>query len=391
MREKDPRLAALTKARPAALDPDRLAGSRRQHDDLVAILATEPGSARTRRPARTYRWIAIPVAGLAVAVAGVVVVATTLSSPPSRSTPTVAAATNNHQPSATPDGQVVLLDVAKAIEHETGSGAYWEQDTRSGTVGIVHGAQPYSIASTDQQRWSIGVRPGEQSLWQSGINATTQPRTAQDRARWQAAGSPTHVQLDTGLVKPGAPSGVLLDTTIGAHHQFEAPTNDGSDILSIGADNVTYADLQRLPSDVAGLTNYLAQQYTQDKEGFTDSRTEWMFRQASDLIEMPVSSQVRASAYRILAALPGITSLGTVTDALGRTGVGVAVAPWQQGDLGTAQEELIVDTTTNTLLADQIVLVRPSSVATAAGLAAGTPLYYTATTQIGWTNQPLHG
>src|ERR1700755_3508872 len=73
MRENDPGLEALTRARPEALDPARLAGSRRQHEDLAAILSTERNPVRAR-PARRYGRVAIPVFGVAVAVAAAVVV-----------------------------------------------------------------------------------------------------------------------------------------------------------------------------------------------------------------------------------------------------------------------------------------------------------------------------
>lgn len=388
MRENDPGLEALTRARPDALDPERLSGSRRQHDDLVTIMAS-PRRAEGSRTVRSRRRLAIPVAGAAVAVAGVVVVVSALSWAPARHAPADAApAPTTH---SVPDGHVVLLDMAKAVEREAGSGDYWELDTKTGDIGIVTGAQAYAVLDTSGERWSIGVRPGEQSLWQADVGANTQPRTAQDHARWLAAGSPSHVDIDTGLRKPGETSDSKLMENIGPRHTFEETTNSGNDILSVGDENVTFADLQKLPGDVAGLTTFLRQQYTRDNGTETADYTWWMFAQASNFITEPVSAQVRASAYRIIASLPGITSLGEVTDALGRTGVGVALPPFQQGNMGTEQEEIVVDPATNTLLATQTVLITPSPLARQVGLTPGTPVFYTATTSIGWTNQPLKG
>lgn len=388
MRENDPGLEALTRARPEALDPARLSGSRRQHDDLVTIMAS-PRRTEGPRTVRARRRLAIPVAGAAVAVAGVVVVVSALSWAPASHAPADAApAPTTH---SVPDGHVVLLDMAKAVEHETGSGDYWEQDTKTGNIGIVTGAQPYAVLDTSGERWSIGVRPGEQSLWQADVGANTQPRTAADRARWLAAGSPAQVDIDAGLRKTGESSDAKLMENIGPRHMFEETTNSGDDILSVGDENVTFADLGKLPSDVAGLTAFLRQRYARDNGADTADVTWWMFDQASNVITEPVSAQVRASAYRIIASLPGITSLGEVTDALGRTGVGVALAPFQQGNMGTEREEIIVDPATNTLLANQTVLITPSPLARQVGLTPGTPVVYTATTSIGWTNQPLKG
>lgn len=383
MREHEPDLAALTRSRPEALDPAQLGGSRRQHDDLVAIMST-PQPESTARP-RRYRWVALPVAGVAVATAGVVAVVSTLSGPTaSTATPRL---TVPHQHSAT-DGRVALLNVASAIEHETGSGDYWQQNTTSGNIGVVQGTQPYAVLDTGKATWLIGVKPGEQSTWTGQQDETREPRTATDRARWQAAGSPTSVPVDYGFRKLDGTRVPALTITIGSGHPTTSHTNINDTIAAVGPHNVTYADLTKLPSDTAGLAKLFDRYYAQDggSENAGD-HTEWLWGQASGLIQLPVSGDVRAAAYRIIADLPGIQSLGTVTDALGRTGVGVALPAAPQGDLGTARRELIVDPRTNTLLADETVLVTPSALATAAGLTAGTELIYQATTEIGWTNQ----
>jgi hypothetical protein len=358
-------MAALAKARPAAVDPARLTDTRRQHEDLAAILSVE------RVPARRMRMrIALPVA-VAVAV-GAVAVTLTVGRPAGQ---TVAA------PKPAVDAHVALLNVASAVEHESGQGDYWRQDTESGSATVVKGADPYVVNHREGQQWSIGVRPGEQSLNVLGIDSTTEPLTSRDRARWQAAGSPAQVTADFGE------SDKKLGLRIGGGHQSVIRTDVAGDIVSVGDDNVTYAYLRDLPGDVPGLTKLLNHLYGQI-HGDTD-RTAWLFQQASGLITMPVSGQVRAAAYRIIAGLPGSTSLGTVTDALGRTGVGVALPVQRMGDLGTARQELIVDPRTDTLLADEQVLVEPSALAAGAGLTKGQPLNYAATTSIGWTDEQI--
>jgi hypothetical protein len=377
----DPDLAALTRARPDALDPAQLSGSRRQHDDLVAILSTEREAAPAARPARRLRRLAIPAAGAAVVTAGVVAVVATLTGPA-----TVGAAAHPAAPHQAQDARVVLLNMAGAIEHETGSGAYWEQRTTDGDLSIVAGAQPYTVADTGRTVWSIGVRPGEQSVWTSQIGEQHLPRTAADTARWQAAGSPHTVQVDPGLRKQG--QNVRLTMQIGPWHEISSRTDANGDIVSVGPNNVNYAYLQKLPGNVAGLSALLDKLYAQDGGGENaGNRTEWMLTQATGLIQLPVSGAVRAAAYRIVAGLPGIRSLGTVSDALGRQGVGIALPEYQQGDLGAARHEVVVDPKSDTLLADETVLTKPSALASAAGLTAGTPVHYQATTEIGWTNQ----
>jgi hypothetical protein len=376
MGRNDPDLDALTRARPDALDPARLAGSRRQHDDLVTILATEPAPASAPRPVRRWRWLAFPVAGAAVVTAGVVVVGTTLSGPAAHP---VAA------PPPAANARVVLLNVAGAIEHESGSGAYWEQRTSNGYLDVVAGARPYTVANTYREVWSIGVRPGEASRWTSQIGERFEPRTATDEARWRAAGSPKSVRIDPGVTKQGHK--LELTEPIGPWHEISERTDSDGDIVSVGPNNVNYAYLRALPGDVAGLTAVLDKLYTQDGGAEAGNRTDWMLTQATGLIQLPVSGAVRAAAYRIIAGLPGIESLGTVQDALGRQGVGIVLPEYQQGDLGTVRQEVVVDAKSGTLLANETILTSPSALARSAGLTAGIALNYQATTEIGWTNQ----
>jgi hypothetical protein len=389
MREDDRTdLDALAAARPAALDPANLAGSRRQHDDLVMVLSTDPAADRHARRVSSRRrvWpVVVPVVGVA-AVAAVVV-----GTLPGGSSGPAPAQPHTSSPQASgPDAHVVLLNMATAIQNQTGQGNYWQVTTDSGNTWIA-GTAPdqYAINETSSEIWSIGVLSGEQSLMVMGVNENTQPRTTKDRARWQAAGSPTSVRIDPGVAKGGGEQ-EKLGVTIGAGHESVLHTNDGGDIVAVGGNNVNYAYLRNLPSDTAGLSTLLDQLYTQENGKEITGKTAWTLNQASNLITMPVSSAVRAAAYRIIAGLPGITSLGRVTDPLGRTGVGVALPVFEPGDLGTVREELIVDPTTNSLLSDQEVIVTPSALATSVGLTAGTPIIYTATTHTGWADQQIN-
>ena len=98
---------------------------------------------------------------------------------------------------------------------------------------------------------------------------------------------------------------------------------------------------------------------------------------------------VRAAAYRVIAGLPGIRSLGEVTDPLGREGVGFALPASDRPGYGTGRSELIVDPATGALLADREVLTEPDATAAEAGLRAGTVVNYTATVTAEWTDRQL--
>lgn len=163
--------------------------------------------------------------------------------------------------------------------------------------------------------------------------------------------------------------------------------NTGDRIAAVGARNVTYADLRKLPGDSAKLKEFLADLYKEDGGNEISGRTEWTWRQAAELISLPVTPEVRVAAYRVIADLPGIRSLGEVTDPLGRKGVGFTLPAIQLPGYGAVRSELIVDPSTGALLSDQQTLTKPSAEAAEAGIAAGTLVNYSATVKAEWTDR----
>lgn len=76
------------------------------------------------------------------------------------------------------------------------------------------------------------------------------------------------------------------------------------------------------------------------------------FTQVGDLLrETDAPPALRAALYRAAAGLPGVKALGTVTDKLGRRGIGLAF------DKDGIRHELIFSAKTSALLAEQEVLV----------------------------------
>ncbi|GGK97059.1 hypothetical protein [Streptomyces flaveus] len=118
-------------------------------------------------------------------------------------------------------------------------------------------------------------------------------------------------------------------------------------------------------------------------------RTTWMLRQAANLITMPVKSGTRAAAYRLLADLPGIRVQGSVTDPLGREGIGITLPDNPETPLGSVEERLVVDASTGALLAELVVLAEPSATVWQAGLDAGTTVSYSATTRMEWAQRQI--
>ncbi|MDW6062993.1 CU044_5270 family protein [Streptomyces sp. FXJ1.4098] len=387
-------MKTLADARPPEFDPERLAGSERARHDLITILSSAPEAPEASRSAArpfTWRW-ALPVAATAAA-AGVLVATlpqggsgTQDARGGSRATARPTTAGPRHTPE---NGRLALLNVASRLESKADEGTYWQTTTRSGWIGVVaESGSTFAVVSSETQQWSFGVRPGTQSLWVSGIDDTTEPRTERDTARWRAAGSPK----DLTLAESGSGSGGKLGLRIESGSE-KRPTvtriNDGDKIAALGARNVTYADLRKLPGDSGKLKEYLEGLYEEDRGSEISGRTEWMWRQAAGLISLPVKPEVRAAAYRVIADLPGIRSLGEVTDPLGRKGVGFALPATERPDYGTARSELIVNPATGALLSDQQVLTKPNAQAAEAGLTAGTVVNHTATVTSKWTDRQL--
>ncbi|MER8155513.1 CU044_5270 family protein [Streptomyces sp. NPDC094472] len=380
-------MKTLADARPPELDPDHLAGSVRARRDLETILAGRAEAPELRRSPRmfTWRW-ALPVAATAAA-AGVLVATLPQGGSDAGGSRASAGPTADGARHIPANGRLALQHVADRLDRTVDEGTYWQVTTRSGWIGVVDASgETFAVSSSEKQQRSFGVRPGTESLNVMGLDATTKPRTKRDAARWRAAGSPKDLTLaDTGS---GGRLGLRIETGSGKRPMVDQ-INSGDRIAALGARNVTYEDLRKLPGDSAKLKEELADLYREDGGSEVRGRTEWMWRQAAGLIGLPVKAEVRAAAYRVIAGLPGIRALGEVTDPLGREGVGFALPASDRPGYGTGHSELIVDPVTGALLSEQEVLTEPDAKAAEAGLTSGTVVNYTATVRSEWTDRQL--
>ncbi|MEU4897940.1 CU044_5270 family protein [Streptomyces sp. NPDC044780] len=380
-------MKTLADARPPELDPDRLAGSQRARRDLAAIMAGAPEGPESPRPARPFsrRW-ALPIAATAVA-AGVLVATLPQGGSAGDGSRTAAGPSADGSRHTPENGRLALLTVADRVGRPAAEGTYWQVTTRSAWIGVVaESGETFAVRTSDKQQRSFGVRSGTDSLMVMGLDATTEPRTGQDAARWRAVGSPKDLTLaDSGA---GGKLGLRIDTGAESRPRVDR-INSGDRIAALGPRNVTYEDLRKLPEDSAELTAVLADLYQEDGGSEIRDRTEWMWRQAAELINLPVKAGVRAAAYRVIAELPGIRSLGEVADPTGRKGVGFALPATDRPGYGAVRSELIVDPATGALLSEQETLTKPNAEAAEAGLTAGTVVNYTATVSSRWSDRQL--
>jgi hypothetical protein len=124
--------------------------------------------------------------------------------------------------------------------------------------------------------------------------------------------------------------------------------------------------LGHLPTDPARLR---ARLLTGKVEGGPPGPAE-AFAQVGDLLrETDASPQLRAALYRAAAGLPGVRFLGTVSDRLGRHGLGLAI------DGEGIRHELIFSAQTSALLSEEAI---PIGRAVGARTPRGTVLYWSA-------------
>ncbi|MET7695599.1 CU044_5270 family protein [Streptomyces sp. NPDC005483] len=380
----------LADARPDALDPARLTDPTRQRQDLARIVA-EPADGRSAR-----RWTGFrPLGAVALtAVAASVVVAVGTSgeqAPGDRSVAGPASPTTARTPGAGEDvrvdGHIELLSAARNAESASAKGTYWQTTTRSRYLDVAEAnGQTFAVSNTSTEQWSVGVRPGTRSLMVTGLDAVIEPWTAADKARWHAAGSPDTVAIDAGQK-----NGTRRAYALGTDRPTVMRTNVDGDIYAVGPDNVSYEDLQKLPSTSKELRRYLEGLYARETsaDNAGAGRSAFVLRQAGNLATMPVKPAVRAAAYRVMAELPGVRVVRHVTDPLGREGVGVEFPNTYRTAAGTTRQRLVIDPATGAMLCDQDLLVEPSAGADKAGLKAGTTLNYRATTRMSWGERQI--
>ncbi|WP_432186352.1 CU044_5270 family protein [Streptomyces sp. Tue6028] len=378
-------MKTLAAARPAELDPNLLANSARQQEDLAHITAESresPVDTSAASPAR-LRPRLLPLGAVATVAVSAVVLSVLVRQDAGDTT---SAPTGTRPPSSAPatlNDRMELLGVAQAAETSAADGTYWQVTTRTENMDAVgEPGRRYTLRSTSTEKWSVGVRSGTRSLMLSGLDARTAPRGTADMERWRDAGSPHQVE---GQVKADSRSTVRF--TVGSSRPTVLHTNVGNKIYALGPKNVSYHNLRALPTDTGKLRQELVRLYGQD--GGADGRTAWMLRQIANLITMPVKPGTRAAAYRVLADLPDIRVEGPATDPLGRSGVAITLPVRAATVLGDVEQRLVVDPTTGALLSDESVLVEPSAVARDAGLKSGTTVHYQATTQMEWADRQI--
>ncbi|GLZ16192.1 hypothetical protein Acsp04_64270 [Actinomadura sp. NBRC 104425] len=388
-------LRMLADARPAELDPDAPVDPATRAAELARAKTADSHAARAV-PRRRIR----PMWGLGLvgAATAAVVAATTLTGtdtgagtgPRSGSgSPTTTVRPGPSGALGTMDARTVLLTAAEQADKQTDSlRAYWYVMTLSRSYMRATSPQgDYTVLLQDRwETWTPSAPRGTQ--WNRHEFLGGRPATEADRAVWQRAGSPSTFRLKATVVNKA--SGAVrtkeaqVDAAPGEPHLDSAPVVGGN-VYWLGR-NVSVKDLRSLPADPARLKKWLLRWYTgTDPEGggVPMGADEWLFTVTRGLVvEMPVTPEVRAAAFRMLAKLKTVRSVGEVTDAQGRTGVAVAVTTKSAN--GTLQHRLIVDPASGSALGDETIVVKPAGAN--AHLPAGSTLRSTTVVKTAWTD-----
>lgn len=276
-------LRALTAARPNSLDPTAPPA------DPMTIMSypqEETVSRTSRRPVGRLV-LAAGLPAVALAVTGAILLGNTSGKVPAvTQEPTGAPAAG--APAEPTDAGGVLMAAALVNETAVASdGDYW-------VLHAEHGE---------------GSRRSEEQMWLAAVN--------------------------------GLPSSAYMRRTDGSWAPRPMQGHTAANNFLLAGRPLSVRELAALPTDAVQLKRQLLRSHDVN-DGEAESAQEFLFYAGRDLVvDLPVTPRVRAAAYRMLAALPGVTSLGKVTDQRGRSGVAIAVT--RQGDFAKAQTRLIVD------------------------------------------------
>lgn len=356
--------------------PDDRPRARQVARDRLIETAAGQGPAH-RRPVRK---ITIGIVAAAAAAAGVIVAVSAGGAPSTARAPSkLAVDPAPGTVTGTPAQRILLTAAESAIKAPGGTGTYWLIERGGGGAQYVVGGAggAYAIGDRSQTKLWYKIDGGHTAIYEQEQRSYYGPEGAAGVAAWKKVGSPTHWTVG-GQRLSAEPHGwnPVQRTYQGGPFAFP---------------NGTLDELRQLPTDPAQLRSYVLSHPSSGDTRQTDGYSEagWLFMVASDLLSSePVSPQVRAAAYKMLAGVPGIRSIGTVIDEYGRRGTALVSPDRAAG--GAQKELLIVDPATGHMLADE--WVSTTSMPLQGGQApAGTPMKGFIPLESTWTNQPPPG
>ncbi|WP_141577739.1 CU044_5270 family protein [Actinomadura sp. WMMA1423] len=290
-----------------------------------------------------------------------------------------------HSTTPPPDARTVLLAAAHSADRQEDTmRGYWHDTSVSRLYYRLHAPTgDYTVVWT---RRSEGWTPSSPTGRGCGRmqDLGTRPAAPADRAAWRRAGSPGAFEIPVDG-KGRVP--MRRELAAGPPATTCQPLPPGGAIFSLG-ENITMRGLRALPADPDRLRLLLLKSFGSpgaDTEPLTRKKTgdSWMFSVARDIIlYMPVTPRVRAAAFRMIADLPTVRTIGTVRDAEGRRGTAVAID--EDTPDGVLEHRLIIDQASGTALAYERLALEPAG--RNAGRAPGSLINSVVNLASGWTD-----
>ncbi|MEU7860542.1 CU044_5270 family protein [Nonomuraea sp. NPDC049141] len=219
------------------------------------------------------------------------------------------------------------------------------KDIRQKMVKLKTSELPYQAFTSDMDESWRAMKPGEASRFTRHQDVRVSFGSPQDEAAWKAAGSPA-----------------LADKP--------ATRDDSSErILSIDNPSLTMQNISQLPTGQDAMKRRLDTLFRQSPYNTQTGMTVYLWQTGVDLMTAPIKPGTRSALFKVLADQNGITSLGQVTDAVGRTGVALSTT----GDDGT-EFRMIINEETADLLQYEVVQ-------------KGQPLLRVALERMGWADR----
>lgn len=319
-------------------------------------------------------------------------------------------------PGAGPDAQATELPAQRvllaAAEHAAKEpvGRYWRvkrYDGQSYQVKARKGGGSYTVLGYSDlwDDWKARSDKDPDVLYARDRGA--RPLTPEDVAAWRKDGSPTTFRAwsndhwATLSTKSGGtygvgPGGWQSEATTPAKKRKVA-----AEFAKICADpkapvvtngkcsfaELTWEEREKLANDPEGMKKLLFPILLKGKKPLGAAND--LMSGFDFLTGQPASPQARATVFRLLAKMPDVRSIGTVKDASGRTGIGLAARSSMQEGSGTVFDyQLILEPNTYRILAGQEVVVRAGG--SMKGMKPGNILNQDIVLSAGWTNESPH-
>ncbi|MEU4821592.1 CU044_5270 family protein [Actinomadura sp. NPDC023710] len=376
-------MRVLRDARPEEMGPGAPVDEGVRRDELARAMAAPRSEAGSAAPVRRRVRPAWGLGLAGVAAAGAVAAAAVFVAPGGDGTEPGRQGGGGER---VLDARTVLLAAAEKADGQTETmRAFWHQVTvSSSTYTVGKGGGRYAVTVRSRAESWTPSRPGGKA-WAAGQELGAKPATKEDEEAWRRAGSPGTFKIEIPVVPGGKGrlKGFTVKTAPGPRSFNGSALVDGDKVFWLGR-NVTMKDLRSLPSDPKRLKAELLRWYkghdTESNRPMASDR--WLYTVARGLVmDMPVKPGVRAAAFRMLAGLPAVRSLGKVTDSQGRTGNAIAVD--EKTPQGVIREEMIIDLASGTALASRNVMVAPAA---GASVPVGRTMNSTALVGAEWTD-----